>query len=933
MTVPVMQTSFHAGEWAPALNARVDLAKYRAAVALGENFFVDYRGGASTRPGTKYILQCFNSSANVRLIPFQASTLVSYVLEFGDGYIRFYNNGAPVVNTALNITGVTQANPAVVSVVNSYNTSDWVYITDIAGMTQLNGRYFRVLAATAGTITLGDLVGDNVDSTGYGAWTSGGTTQSLYYILSPYTSADLALIKFAQNINTLILTHHNYAPYVLTLIAATNWTLSQALFGATIAAPVGQTVVTTLVVGSANYAYVITAVDPNGQESTSSAFATLAAKQDLRTTAGTNTVSWTQVMGASSYNVYKAQLSYAGAVPVGTQFGFIGNCTGINFIDSNIDPDYSITPPIAKNPFQGAGVASVTVTAGGAYTTNPTVTFSAAPAGGITAVGSPVLSATSATVAVGGSGYNVGDTLTFSGNAVFQVASTVGLGHALGTVTLVSPGASTGTVANPMTPLSTSGSGINGKLNITWYVSSVSVFNPGAGYTVAPTVTFSSGAATATATLEPTSAGNPTVPSYFQQRLVLAGPRNNPQQFNMSQPGSYYNFNVNNPIQPDNAFEGTLVSTQLNSIKAMISMSAGLVILADRQAWVVNGGSAGSAATAIDATAQGQSYNGPNDVPPIVANFDVLYVQAKGSSVRDTTYNFQTNIYTGTDISVLSSHLFFGYHITEWAWAEEPFKVVWAVRNDGVMLTLTFLKEQELIGWMHSVTDGNFASVCVVTEVVGDNVVDAVYAVVEREVGIYTLKYVERVAERYFSNGVEDAWCVDSGLQYDGAPATSFTGGEHLRGLTCTGLADGEVIPPFVMNAAGTFTLATAASVVTVGLPFVCDLQTLAIDMSSQETIQGKMKKISSVDVRVENTLGLKIGSDEDNLVAMKDLIVGNVGSMTNEEVTGLVTGDARTIIDPKWTVPGQYLIRQDQPFPATILGVIPNMTLGDNQK
>ena len=62
MVQSVIQHGFHAGEWAPALYARVDLAKYKAGAALLENFYVDYRGGASSRPGTRYVLQTYGGN-------------------------------------------------------------------------------------------------------------------------------------------------------------------------------------------------------------------------------------------------------------------------------------------------------------------------------------------------------------------------------------------------------------------------------------------------------------------------------------------------------------------------------------------------------------------------------------------------------------------------------------------------------------------------------------------------------------------------------------------------------------------------------------------------------------------------------------------------------------------------------------------------------
>jgi hypothetical protein len=135
------------------------------------------------------------------------------------------------------------------------------------------------------------------------------------------------------------------------------------------------------------------------------------------------------------------------------------------------------------------------------------------------------------------------------------------------------------------------------------------------------------------------------------------------------------------------------------------------------------------------------------------------------------------------------------------------------------------------------------------------------------------------------------------------------------------------------MAASGNFTLGAAASKVTVGLAFTPALQTLAID-TGLPTIQGKVKKIPGVTVRVSETLGISIGSNSASTVAMKDLVVGQISGMLtgqpSQTVTGLVTGDAYTIVDPTWTVPGQYYIKQSNPFPVTILGVIPELSVGD---
>jgi hypothetical protein len=321
-------------------------------------------------------------------------------------------------------------------------------------------------------------------------------------------------------------------------------------------------------------------------------------------------------------------------------------------------------------------------------------------------------------------------------------------------------------------------------------------------------------------------------------------------------------------------------------------------------------------------------------MPPIVVNFDVLYVQSKGSSVRDSTYNFYANVFTGTDISVISSHLFFGYQLLEWAWAEEPYKIVQAIRNDGTMLTLTFVKEQEFIAWTHSDTgegEDKFKSVCSIVEATSVGFQNFTYVVVERTIAGQTVQYIEWFPERAVTSLAKDYWTVDCGIQYNGAPATEFSGAEFLAGRTVTGLADGMVIPPFVMPASGDFTLATAASKVTVGIGFTCELQTLYLDLKgATSTVQTKEKKINGIGLRVTETLGLEGGTDAANALPMKDLIVGNVGRMTNQRVTDLVTGDAFIYIDPKWQEPGQVYVRQALPYPASILGYIPQVAVGD---
>ena len=938
MPTQAIQASFNSGEWSSKLYARVDITKYRSGAALLQNYFVDYRGGASTRSGTRYINQCYNSTTPGRLIPFQASFNIGYVLEFGDGYIRFFYQGSPVLEPATSITIATAGPPEVFTdTTHGYSNSNWILV---------QGNYYIVQNVTPNTFTLTDLFGNAINANPF---TLPANAQRPYGIISPYAGSELKLIKFAQNVNTLILCHPNHPPYQLVLNTATNWTLSAITFGSSITAPISITINSTLGGGPVFYGYTVTSVDSNGQESGPATPQSVGGFTNMATSAGSNQISWPAVAGAVSYNVYKATVSYFGVQPPGVQYGLIGNVTGTRLIDTNIGPDFSLTPPVPQNPFFGSGVASVKVTAPGSYASVPPISFSGGGGSGATAAATLLCTGVTAVIQ-GGDNWTVGDTLTIIGDtsgAVFQVSSVSAGVRAITGMIILIPGNLTFGAA-PTTAFLTGAGGFGTiEITTTWGLNTILISNPGTNYATPPAVG-TAGSGTATAVLGAAGAGNPTVPGFFQQRLVLAGEVNNPQGFDMSRPGIYYNFDVSTIAQPDDAISGTIVSGQLNTIKSMVPQPSGLLMFTDRSSWLINGGSNGSAVTPSAIVANAQSFNGVSDVPPIVASFDVLYVQAKGSIIRDSAYNIYANVYTGTDISIIASHLFYGHTINEWAWAEEPFKVVWAVRDDGVMLTLTFLKEQEFTGWAHSTTNGLFKSVATVienTSTAGE--VDAIYTVVQRTVNGQTLQYIERVVERTFPNGLQDAWCVDCGIEYTGSATLSFSGAQFLGGQTCTGLQTDDkgnttVIPAFVMPANGAFNLAappgpaTGYVKVIVGIGYNCDLQTLPLELGDP-TVQGKVKKINSVDVLVADTLGLNIGSSFNNLTPMQDLILGNVSSMLtgqdNQLITGLTNGQARTILDPTYTVPGQYCIRQSDPIPATILGVVPNVTVGDLER
>src|SRR6516225_11228623 len=686
MAQPTIQTSFASGEWAPKLRSRVDIQKYRSGAALLRNFYVDYSGGgASTRPGTRYINNCrFYGGNPTRLIPFQPSANLSYVLEFGTGYIRFFSNGGAVLEPAIPLTSIT-GNHVVAP--NSYVAGDWVLI---------GNAYYIITSATAADFFVEDLYGNP------SVFPNGSAAARIYTLSSPYAGSDLFPnpitgnpgIKYVQNVTSMIITHPNYPVYVLTINSAANWTIVPANFGATIASPATPTFATTLAILASGwqYAYTVTAVDINGQESTapipvqSPTGASALKSLSDSTSPGTNTITWAAVPGAQSYNVYKASPIFGSGVvfPANIPVGFIANVTATSFDDPTpgIAPDFAQTPPIGQNPFQGAAVQSYTVTASGApYTVVPTVTVSAPPAGGYQAAATASLGVTVATLnSHGAGGIDIststsaspqGFSLTFH-NGVSLVMTSVSLFSTspgvwnwdVNAVSISNPGSiiSGSTPTNPVAPIACSApnlfaGGLNPgfNYNLTWGVIQVIPTQPGAGYTSAPSVTFSPVGASATANLGSASSGNPGVAGFIQERLVLAGQQRAVQSINMSQPGSFFNFNTTFPTEADDAISTQIISSELNDIRSLTQVPTGLLALTGRASWLINGGggiSTQDPITPANITAQPQGYNGANALNPLKINNDILYGTKKGNYVRDLTYNIWTQLFGSVDISV-----------------------------------------------------------------------------------------------------------------------------------------------------------------------------------------------------------------------------------------------------------------------------------------
>lgn len=286
------------------------------------------------------------------------------------------------------------------------------------------------------------------------------------------------------------------------------------------------------------------------------------------------------------------------------------------------------------------------------------------------------------------------------------------------------------------------------------------------------------------------SAGNyPATAGYYQQRLGFANTINEPEQCVFSKTGFFRNLTTSAPLQDDDAVTFKLAGRRVNEVRQLIDLGQLIALTADAE-WLIQGDTAGILRPG-EINPKTQSYNGASVLKPLLINDNAIYVQARGTVVRDlfATIEATGNIgYKGTDLTVFADHLFKGYTIVDWDYSQVPNSIVWAVRSDGTLLGLTYLREHQIWAWHRHDTDGAYESMISVPE--GQE--DTPYFIVNRTINGVTKRYVERQSTRLVTD-IIDFIGLDSSLSYDGrntsATTMTLTGGsswDYTETLTLT---------------------------------------------------------------------------------------------------------------------------------------------------
>lgn len=208
---------------------RLDLPVYQKGLTKCQNYICLFQGGASYRTGT-LLVNYTRLNQNAVFIPFQFSDQQSYLIEATDLKFRFYKDNAAVTETPKTISAMTNANPGVfTSTAHGFNDGDEVFLDMLTGTSGLSGRSYLVDNSTANTFELTTVFGVAVDTTNSGTYTGAlGTAARIYEIDSPYVEEHLPFLQYAQNADTMYITHQEYEPGKLTRTTHTNWTLDNS---------------------------------------------------------------------------------------------------------------------------------------------------------------------------------------------------------------------------------------------------------------------------------------------------------------------------------------------------------------------------------------------------------------------------------------------------------------------------------------------------------------------------------------------------------------------------------------------------------------------------------------------------------------------------------------------------------------------------------
>lgn len=418
--------------------------------------------------------------------------------------------------------------------------------------------------------------------------------------------------------------------------------------------------------------------------------------------------------------------------------------------------------------------------------------------------------------------------------------------------------------------------------------------------------------------------GYPSVVAFFRERLTYA--RDSTIWFSVV--GDFPNFSaeIDGEISSDAGFDRTLASDRVNSIRWL---SPGDVLLVGTlgDEWAITESTTTDPFGPNNVKTKRQSTYGSSLVAPVRASSDTIYIQKAGRKTRAMAFRYEEDGFESPDISVFAEHITRS-GITDMAYQQEPWSVIWACRTDGVLIGCTFNREQDVVAWHRHPFDGGVVE-CVECIPSPDGERDDLWLIVRYTINGATKRYIAYLADEDNEDTQQADWKYSDMLAtYSGSPATTITGLSYLEGKEVWVLTDGARHPNRTVTG-GQITLQLAASKVQVGLPSEGFLETMNLEAGSANgTSQGKTKRAHFATVRVHRSCGGVAGPTDARLKEMRYRNTSVPMGAPQEPYTG----DVEIEWDGDYSTQQTCVVKKDRPMPLTVVAVMPQLVTSEGR-
>lgn len=408
--------------------------------------------------------------------------------------------------------------------------------------------------------------------------------------------------------------------------------------------------------------------------------------------------------------------------------------------------------------------------------------------------------------------------------------------------------------------------------------------------------------------------GYPRVCTFYQDRFILASTFQYPNYIWFSRTGDYSNFGVEKvggTITDDSAITLPVINRKMYDIRHLIPAND-LLILTSGNEWIIDGS---KTITPTNCNLRTQTQRGASECEPQYIGNRCVYVQARGCVVRDLGYSYESDNYTGADLTLFVKHLTKYRNFITSAYAQDPDSIVYYVTDDGNIDCLTYIPEQKVYAWSHFTTKGKYKY----AESVAEGEQDSLYVIVERDFKSGTVMCIERFEPMY--NADNNNVYMDCYIRQTSTENISTITVPHLIGEDVQIVVDGrerpikEVPPTAIINIDG------KAQSVAVGINYTTRLRIPSIEMQIQDgTLQGRQLTMSRLSMNILNSFGGKIGR---NFNHMDDISLPPLKLYSGDKVCILPK------FDGVYSTDASVCILHEKPYPFNLLSVTREIEIG----